>query len=206
VIGIIDYGMGNVESVYQALSYLDAEPVITSDRDVLARCERLILPGVGAFGDAMRNLDERGLIPVLNGQVREQRKPFLGICLGMQLLARSSTEHGVHEGLGWLDADVVRFDLDGRDLKVPHMGWNDVTLRRHGTLFDGLSAEQTIFYFVHSYHMVCRRASDVVAECDYGYRFAAAVCHENIFATQFHPEKSQDSGLHVLQKFLEWEP
>ena len=198
--------MGNVRSVHNALDMLGVEAVVTADPDVIARAERLILPGVGAFGDAMANLRSRGLVDVLSREVLEKRKPFLGVCLGMQLLARSSSEHGTHEGLGWFDADVVRFDLPHNGLKVPHMGWNDVSARKPHPLMRGLREDQFVFYFVHSFHVVCRDATDVVADCEYGYPFAAAIARENIFATQFHPEKSQDNGLQILRNFAEWAP
>jgi glutamine amidotransferase len=198
--------MGNVRSVHNALDMLGIDAVVTADPGVIAGAERLILPGVGAFGDAMANLRSRGLVEVLSREVLEHKKPFLGVCLGMQLLARSSSEHGTHEGLAWFDADVVRFDLPHNGLKVPHMGWNDVSARKAHPLMRGLREDQFVFYFVHSFHVVCRDAKDVVADCEYGYPFAAAIARENIFATQFHPEKSQDNGLQILRNFAEWAP
>jgi glutamine amidotransferase len=198
--------MGNVRSVHNALDVLGLDAVVTADAAVIARAERLILPGVGAFGDAMGSLKARGLVEVLSHQVLQEKKPFLGVCLGMQLLARSSAEHGAHEGLGWFDADVLRFDLPNDGLKVPHMGWNDVTPRKTHPLLRGLREDQFVFYFVHSFHVVCHDATDVVAVCEYGYDFAAAIARDNIFATQFHPEKSQDNGLQILRNFAEWAP
>jgi imidazole glycerol-phosphate synthase subunit HisH len=198
--------MGNVRSVHNALDMLGLDAVVTADPEVINRAERLILPGVGAFGDAMANLRSRGLVEVLSREVLQKHKPLLGVCLGMQLLARSSSEHGRHEGLGWFDAEVVRFDLPQNGLKVPHMGWNDVTTRSPHPLLHGLREDQFVFYFVHSFHVVCRDARDVVAICEYGYPFAAAIARENIFATQFHPEKSQDNGLQILRNFAEWMP
>jgi glutamine amidotransferase len=198
--------MGNVRSVHNALDMLGIDAVVTADPDVIATAERLILPGVGAFGDAMGNLRTRGLVEVLSREVLEKKKPFLGVCLGMQLLARSSSEHGKHEGLGWFDADVVRFDLPHKGLKVPHMGWNDVATRKAHPLLRGLREDQFVFYFVHSFHVVCRDSDDVVADCEYGHPFAAAIARDNIFATQFHPEKSQDNGLQILRNFSEWAP
>ena len=198
--------MGNVRSVRNALEMLGIDAVVSADADVIAQAERLILPGVGAFGDAMANLRSRGLVDILTREVLEEKKPFLGVCLGMQLLARSSSEHGTHEGLGWFDAEVVRFDLPHNGLKVPHMGWNDVAARKAHPLLRGLREDQFVFYFVHSFHVVCRHAEDVVASCDYGYPFAAVIARENVFATQFHPEKSQDNGLQILRNFAEWVP
>jgi glutamine amidotransferase len=198
--------MGNVRSVHNALDLLGIDAVVTAEPGVIASAERLILPGVGAFGDAMANLRSRGLVEVLSREVLEKRKPFLGICLGMQLVAKLSSEHGKHDGLGWFDADVVRFDLPHDGLKVPHMGWNDINPHLAHPLLRGLRADQFVFYFVHSFHVVCRDPEDVVATCTYGYPFAAAIGRDNIFATQFHPEKSQDNGLQILRNFAEWAP
>jgi glutamine amidotransferase len=198
--------MGNVRSVYNALDALGQDAVVTADPKEIANSDRVILPGVGAFGDAMDNLRQRGLIEVLSREVLQEKKPFLGICLGMQLLAMSSTEHGEHPGLGWFDASVVRFGLPKNGYKVPHMGWNDITPRLDHPLLRGLKEGQFVFYFVHSFHVTCRNPADVAASCDYGYPFTAAVARDNIFATQFHPEKSQDNGLQVLRNFAEWRP
>jgi glutamine amidotransferase len=198
--------MGNVRSVQNALESLGLESMVTSDPHVLETADRLILPGVGAFGDAMSNLRSRALIDVLSREVIGAKKPFLGICLGMQLLARSSSEHGAHEGLGWFDAEVVRFKSQGDGFKVPHMGWNEITPRHAHPLLNGLRKGQFVFYFVHSFHIVCSDEGDIAASCDYGYPFAAAIGRDNIFATQFHPEKSQDNGLQILRNFAEWQP
>jgi len=205
VIAIIDYGMGNVRSVRDAMDSLGEDVVITARRDEIASADRLILPGVGAFGDAIANLDARGLKPILSDEVLVKRKPFLGICLGLQLLAESSSEHGLHRGLGWIDGTVVRFDA-GSQLKIPHMGWNDVRKASGHPLLDGLTDVQLCFYFVHSYHLVSPRPDHVVATCDYGIRFPAMVARDNIAATQFHPEKSQDSGVRLLKNFARWQP
>jgi len=198
--------MGNVRSVQNAFDALGHEAVITSDPGVIAEAERLVLPGVGAFGDAMENLNARGLVDVLRRQVLDEQKPFLGICLGMQLLANSSTEHGAHQGLGWIDAEVTRFDFPPHGLKVPHMGWDEIVPSREHPLMTGLRADQFVFYFVHSYFVMCHEAGDVAATCDYGLPFTAAINKGNIFATQFHPEKSQDNGIQILRNFAEWRP
>jgi imidazole glycerol-phosphate synthase subunit HisH len=205
MIGIIDYGMGNVRSVANALAYLGLESTVTSDPGELRECDRLILPGVGAFGDAMEQLRARGLVDVLDREAVEGGKPLLGICLGMQLLARASEEHGRHEGLGWFDAEVVRFHGTA-GLKVPHMGWNTVGLHREHPLFAGLSAEQRDFYFVHSFHVVCRDDTDVVGTAIYGTEITVAMARGNIAGMQFHPEKSQDNGLQILSNFATWTP
>jgi len=206
MIAIVDYGMGNVRSVLNALNFIDEEAVITADAHILDNASRIILPGVGAFGDAMTNLESRNLIDMLHRQVFEKGKPILGICLGMQLFATNSTEHGCHKGLGWFDAEVIQFELKDTSLKIPHMGWNEIEPQVEHPLFAKLNKEHFVFYFVHSFHIVCSNPRNVVATCNYGYPFAAAVFRENLFAVQFHPEKSQDNGLQVLENFVSWEP
>ncbi len=206
MIAIVDYGMGNVRSVHNALDFLGEDAVITADPDKISDASRLILPGVGAFGDAMANLESRGLVDVLRREVLDKGKPFLGICLGMQLLAKSSTEHGYCGGLGWFDAEVVRFDLSNSGLKVPHMGWNNIIPHVNHTLLANLRSDQFVFYFVHSYHVVCKDSKNAGASCQHGYPFTAAIYRDNLFATQFHPEKSQDNGLQILTNFAAWKP
>lgn len=203
MITIVDYGMGNLRSVYNALDLLGAEVEITSDPKQVLGAERLILPGVGAFGLAMRNLRERGLVEALNEKVLNQKTPILAICLGMQLLAQSSNEHGQHQGLGWLSGHVQHFDVSD-NLRVPHVGWNDITPQNDPPLFKGLGTTKE-FYFVHSYHFVTDDAAIVAATSHYGYDFVSAVHQDNIFGTQFHPEKSQDSGLRILRNFMAWQ-
>lgn len=205
MIAVVDYGMGNVRSLFNALQYVGCDAIVTSEPEAIRRAERLILPGVGAFGDAVDALRARGLDELLDLAVRRDGKPMLGVCLGMQLLARSSTEHGTHIGLGWIDAEVTRFELSP-GLKIPHVGWNEIEYRPDEPLFRGLKPGERNFYFVHSFHMRCFRQADVIATCDYGGRFTAAVRHENVMATQFHPEKSQDNGLRVLENFVNWKP
>jgi imidazole glycerol-phosphate synthase subunit HisH len=207
MIAIVDYGGGNVRSVANALAYLGLDAVVTADATVIDQAERLILPGVGAFGDVMAKLEARGLIEVLDREVQTRGKPFLGVCLGLQLLAKSSTEHGLHTGLGYLDAHVDRFDSEvvKAPLKVPHMGWNEVAPEIEHPMLAQLPPEAA-FYFVHSYHIVCDDPGLVAATSVHGYRFASVVHRDNIFATQFHPEKSQDNGLQVLQNFASWTP
>ena len=203
MIAIVDYGMGNVRSLQNAFEYLGADVVITSDTEVLEACERLVLPGVGAFGDAMEAIRERGLQNELTRQAMEVKKPVLGICLGMQLFARSSCEHGQHTGLGWLDADIRRLEVP-RPLKVPHVGWNDLHFHSDDWLFEGIRFGHANFYFVHSYHMVCRNSSNLLATTDYGGPVTAVVRAENLIAVQFHPEKSQDNGLKILENWMAW--
>jgi imidazole glycerol-phosphate synthase subunit HisH len=201
---VVDYGICNVRSVVKALELVGATVRVSSAPRDLEEAERIVLPGVGAFEHGMTNLAARGLIEPLTDQVLGKGKPFLGICLGMQLLARTSHEFGVHEGLGWLPATVKAFALEGEGLKVPHIGWTEVSLDRPSPLFAGVSKAPS-FYFVHSYHMVCDTTDLVAASAEYGVRFTAAVQRDNIFATQFHPEKSQDDGLRLLENFLQWQ-
>lgn len=205
MIAIVDYGMGNVRSLQNAFEYLGANVVITADADQLEASKRIVLPGVGAFGDAMAAICDRGLRDILRRQALEVKKPVLGICLGMQLLAKSSCEHGEHIGLGWLDADIQRLEVM-RPLKVPHVGWNDLHFQPDDWLFKGIRPGHANFYFVHSYHMVLQNACDLVATTDYGGPVTAVVRAGNIVAAQFHPEKSQDNGLKMLENWMEWEP
>ena len=193
--------MGNLHSVKRKLERIGVHPQLTSEPGELLCADKLLLPGVGHFGKAMEHLGTLGLLPALHEAVTVKRTPILGICLGMQLFARGSEEGGA-AGLGWIDADVVRFDIeDTRRFKVPQMGWNGVRIARPSPLFDGLT-EQAEFYFVHAYHMVCHDRADVLCETDYGYAFTSAVQRENVFGVQFHPEKSHDAGEAMLRNFL----
>jgi len=205
-VAIIDYGRGNVRSVANALEYCGADAVVTADPAAIDDASHILLPGVGAFGDAMAALTARGLPDVLRRQVFEKGKPFLGICLGMQVLADRGLEHGEHAGLGWIAGEVARLSPGPDALKIPHMGWNDVCLTRAHPVFAGLRDTQLTFYFVHSYHFRTASPDDVLATCDYGQPFTTAVAKDNIIATQFHPEKSQDSGIELLQNFVKWTP
>ena len=199
MIAVVDYGMGNVRSVAKALEAIGAEPRVTRDAADLRAASHIVLPGVGAFAQCMTNLRTTQLVDVLDEEVRLRKKPFLGICLGMQLLARDSEEGGWHDGLGWLPASVRRLRGDG-GLKVPHIGWNDVHAASGSPLFKGV--RDAVFYFVHSYYVDCADPQLVAATCDYGQRFPAAVVADNVWAVQFHPEKSQRNGLCFLQNFL----
>ncbi len=201
-IGIIDYGMGNVRSLMNALDYIGQDVVVSDAPDVLESADGLLLPGVGAFGDAMTAIHARNLGPVLDNLVIEKKRPVLGVCLGMQLFAKSSLEHGLHQGLGWLDADIVPLEVE-LPAKVPHVGWNAVDFAPGEWLFKDLPAGESDFYFVHSYQMVCHDPSDRVGITDHGGPITAAVCRGNMTATQFHPEKSQDNGLQLLQNWLD---
>jgi len=200
-IAIIDYGMGNVRSLMNALEYIGEEASVTADFAELQDADRLVLPGVGAFGDAMAAINAKGLRPVLDRLVLEDAKPVLGVCLGMQLFAKRSFEHGEHEGLGWLDAEIRPLDV-APPAKVPHVGWNAVHFAPDEWLFKGLPSGESDYYFVHSFHMVCNAPSDRVGTTDHGGTVTAAVRRANMVATQFHPEKSQDNGLQLLQNWL----
>lgn len=204
MIAIVDYGMGNLRSVYNALDRIGGEPLIVSDPEQLAKADRIILPGVGSFGGCIDNLTRTGFQESLKREVLERGKPILGICLGMQVMAAEGDEFGLHPGLGWFDARVELITPEDASLRVPHIGWNDITCSPH-PLFAGLPALPDV-YFVHSFHMRCNTSEHVVATCDYGGLLTAAVARDNIFATQFHPEKSQDLGLRILENFLDWKP
>jgi imidazole glycerol-phosphate synthase subunit HisH len=200
-IAIIDYKMGNLHSVHKALEFMGADVIVTSNAKEIKEADKIVLPGAGAFTEGMDRLHELGLVEILNEEVIENKKPFLGICLGMHLAASVGEEGGEHEGLGWVDARVVRFDLPDKSLKIPHMGWDDVEFKKESPIFGKLKSPTT-FYFVHSYHFVPENKVVVTGVCDYGGEFVAAVQQENIFLTQFHPEKSQKKGLKVLDNFI----
>lgn len=201
-IAIIDYGMGNVRSLMNAFEYIGEDAVVTADFDELEAADRLVLPGVGAFGDAMKAIEaHEGLRVVLDRLALEDKKPVLGVCLGMQLFARVSHEHGTHQGLGWLDAEILPLDV-APPAKVPHVGWNAVSFALDEWLFRGLPSGESDYYFVHSFHMVCHDPQDLIATTDHGGTVTAAVRRGNLTATQFHPEKSQDNGLQLLQNWL----
>jgi glutamine amidotransferase len=202
VITIVDYGLGNLGSVANMLKRVGARSRVTSDAREIAEASALVLPGVGHFDEGMRNLRSRALVDVLTDRVVRDGTPVLGICLGMQLMARGS-EEGTDPGLGWIDADVKRFALPPETrLAIPHMGWNEVE-PIEDPLFRDLSGRDTRFYFVHSYHLVCDDPGAVAAWCTHGYRFAAAVRRGNVFGTQFHPEKSHRHGMTLLRNFVE---
>ena len=198
MIAIIDYQMGNLRSVQKGFEKVGHPATITSDPAVLADADKIVLPGVGAFGDAMAELERRHLVEPIR-QAIAAGKPFLGICLGLQLLFDVGYEGGRHEGLGVLPGEVVRFDLPA-EYKVPHMGWNQLNIRRPAPVLAGLP-EGTHCYFVHSYHVVPRDPGVIATETDYGRPFCSMVWRDNIFATQFHPEKSQADGLKMLSNF-----
>ena len=200
MIAIIDYDAGNIRSVEKALQFLGQEVKITRDREEILGADKVVLPGVGSFGDAMGKLHQYGMVEVIR-QVAEKKTPFLGICLGLQLLFERSDESPGVEGLGILKGEILRIP-EGEGRKIPHMGWNSLELRNQGRLFAGLSGEPYV-YFVHSYYLKARDEQIVKATTEYGVTIHASVEQDNIFACQFHPEKSSDTGLKILKNFVE---
>lgn len=205
MIAIIDYGMGNLRSVQKGFERVGFDAEVTSDPDRLRVADKIVLPGVGAFRDCIRNLEQGGFVePIL--KVITEGRPFLGICLGLQLLFSESEEFGLHRGLGVIPGKVVRFPegmhASGEKLPVPHMGWNQITFKASTPLFNGI-ADGSNVYFVHSYYVKPEDPAVVAATCTYGIEFCAAIRHNNVMATQFHPEKSQAIGLQMLKNFAE---
>lgn len=198
MIAIVDYDAGNLKSVEKALEFLGQESVITRDRQEILRADKVILPGVGAFGVAMENLKKYELDKVIR-EVVEKKTSFLGICLGLQLLFEGSEESGGVEGLHILEGDIVKIPEEA-GLKIPHIGWNSLHLQNNGRLFQGVSQEAFV-YFVHSYYLKAREAEIVKAVTEYGVSIHASVEKENVFACQFHPEKSSNIGLKILENF-----
>jgi glutamine amidotransferase len=205
MIAIIDYGMGNLGSIKNMLSWIDVESVTTSKCEIIESANKLILPGVGAFDNAIINLKRLGIIPSLNRMVLINKTPILGICLGMQLLSKRS-EEGKLPGLGWIDAETVRFRFNAElvSLKIPHMGWNTIKVRQRNSIFDGVN-EESRFYFVHTYHVICNDEANILATTEYGVTFNSAIVKDNIIGIQFHPEKSHKFGLKLLKNFAEAE-
>jgi glutamine amidotransferase len=214
-VAIVDYGSGNLHSAAKAFERAaresgQAQPiVVTGDPDVVARADRIVLPGVGAFADCRRGLDEiPGMLDALEQNVRKKGRPFFGICVGMQLMAEQGREYRITPGLGWIPGEVDRITPSDPALKIPHMGWNTLNLKKTHALLediplgpDGLHA-----YFVHSYQLNARRSDDLVAQADYGGPVTAIVGRDNMVGTQFHPEKSQRLGLALIANFLKWKP
>ena len=198
MIGIIDYDAGNIKSVEKALHFLGEETVVSRDPEVLLKADKAILPGVGSFGEAMQNRQTEGLVPVIN-KIVEEKKPFLSICLGLQLLFESSEESPGVEGLGLLKGKIVKIP-PSPGLKIPHMGWNSLHLQNQGRLFEGIP-EQTYVYFVHSYYLQAQEPEIVKATTQYSTCIHASVEKDNVFACQFHPEKSSRYGLKILENF-----
>lgn len=206
MIAIIDYGMGNLRSVQKGFEKIGAPAIVTADPRLVLEADRVVLPGVGAFRDCMRNLEQAGFVePIL--KVIAEGRPFLGICVGMQLLFSDSVEFGLYQGLNVIPGHVLRFPEDMREgaegLKVPHMGWNQLSFKRRPPAFEGIAVDSNV-YFVHSYYVKPDSDDVIAATTDYGFEFCSAIWKDNIVATQFHPEKSQDVGLGILKNFAEF--
>jgi imidazole glycerol-phosphate synthase subunit HisH len=200
-VAIVDYGMCNLDSIRRAVEECGGSPVVTDDRSDIKHAARIVLPGVGSFADAMKNIRQRELDQVLVEQVREHGVPLLGICLGMQLLARRGEEGGDTDGLGLIDGEVVRLVPTERDHRIPHVGWNEVSPERDHPLFRGVAPRKD-FYFVHSYHLRCSDDAQRLASTPYCGQFASAVARDAVMGVQFHPEKSQKAGFQLLRNFL----
>jgi imidazole glycerol-phosphate synthase subunit HisH len=214
-VAIIDYGSGNLHSAQKAFERANQEAgigasvIVTSDPDVVGRADRIVLPGVGAFAECRRGLESRtGMIDALSEAVLRRGRPFLGICVGMQLLAERGLEHEVAHGLGWIAGDVVAIEPRSRELRIPHMGWNTLRVRRSHPVLEGIATGEFGLhaYFVHSFHMKPKDEDCVIADTDYGEPLTAIVGRDNIVGSQFHPEKSQKLGLAFIANFLRWRP
>jgi glutamine amidotransferase len=202
MIVIIDYGLGNLGSIKNMLRKIGFDSEITSDHARIQSAAKLILPGVGAFDQGMKNLEERGLIPLLNKKVLEEKTPILGICLGMQLFTNKS-EEGIRKGLSWIDAETIKFDSTKTDKKfpIPHMGWEYVSEKGNSPLLQDMY-EEPKFYFVHSYYVKCKNSNEVILTSDYIHEFDSGFQKENILGVQFHPEKSHKYGVKLLTNFM----
>ena len=202
MITIVDYGMGNLGSIRNTFQRLNIESQITSKPEDIINAKKIILPGVGAFDRGMHNINERGLLPALQTSVFTNHVPILGICLGMQLLSNRSDE-GQTEGLGWIDAETIRFMFDKMDTnrKIPHIGWNSINLKQEDPIVSGVNSDDR-FYFVHSYHISDIDEKLVIGTTDYGYIFPSLIRQDNIWGIQCHPERSHQSGFKILQNFM----
>jgi glutamine amidotransferase len=204
MIAIINYNAGNIRSVANAFEYLKQEVLVTNEEEYIERADAIVVPGVGAFGYAIKSLTELGLMEILTDQVVVRRKPYLGICLGLQLLSKTVYEYGEYKGLGWIKGSVEKLEPMSRDCKIPHIGWNNVNY--HGDLasdlFQGIE-DHTDFYFLHSYAIRCSDPDVITSVCNHGVDFVSSVQDSNIYGVQFHPEKSQRAGLQLLKNFIE---
>lgn len=201
MIAVINYGMGNTGSILNMLKKIGVEALTTDKIEIIQKADKIILPGVGTFDNGMQNLHDLGLVEAIKTELLENKKPFLGICLGMQLLGRNS-EEGQMEGLNLIPFENKKFAFNSSlNLKIPHMGWNIVNFNTDDPLFDGITEVQR-YYFVHSYHAVCDNAENSLISCNYGYDFTAAVKRDNIYGVQFHPEKSHKFGMKLIENFV----
>jgi glutamine amidotransferase len=195
---IVDYGMGNVASVKKALDIIGIDNVISNEIDDFDNSQFIFLPGVGSFRQGMENLNKLDLVKILNDQIKNRKKPFFGICLGMQLIAQIGTEHGETPGLGWINGKISQ--IVEKNLRVPHLGWNNISSDENSLINEFHNRD---FYFIHSYHFEVSDKKNIAAYVNYGQDYVAAVNQGNIFATQFHPEKSQDEGIKLIKKFID---
>ncbi len=205
MVGIVNYGMGNIKSVYNAIEYLGGSAFICEKPSDLSKATKIIIPGVGAFGKCVSNLYQAEFAEELKEYVIKKALPTLGICVGMQIMATKGFEGGEWDGLNWFDANVLKIDTNNNELRVPNIGWTETDIISNCPLFNKIKAKP-VFYFVHSYHVKCKDSKDVIASYEYGESITAAILKNNIVATQFHPEKSQDVGLQFLDNFLNWKP
>ena len=196
---IIDYGMGNLRSVQKAFERINVSSTISTDANDIINAQKIVLPGVGNFEKGIKNLKEKGLIDALNEAVIKRSVPVLGICLGMQLMTDFSEEGNVN-GLGWIKAETIKFDFKANELKIPHMGWNNIKILNEDGLFKEIN-EDHFFYFVHSYYVTCKNNEDILSTTEYGDSFVSAFKKNNIYGCQFHPEKSHDAGINVIKNF-----
>ncbi len=207
MIAIVDYGMGNLKSVLNAFLYCGADAVITNSEKDINQATHIVIPGVGAFEKCIDNLKKLDAFKALENNVILNKKPTLGICVGLQIMATSGYENGVNKGLNWLDSEVIKIDSKTEKLKVPNIGWNETNIvKNNHPVLNGIKNMQD-FYYVHSYHVKCNNETDIAMNYQYGeLSITAAVAFKNIFATQFHPEKSQDNGLKLIENFIKWNP
>jgi imidazole glycerol-phosphate synthase subunit HisH len=203
---IVDYGMGNLKSVLNAFLHLGDDAIITANPNDLDTADRIVIPGVGAFEKCIKNLNTASFVDALKYNVRQKAKPTLGICVGMQIMATQGLENGTWTGLNWFDGSVEKINDNNGKLRVPNIGWNDVTIHQHSHHMLKNLPKSLVLYFVHSYHMLCSHKDDIAMTYSYGSEITAAIAKDNIFATQFHPEKSQDAGLQIIDNFLTWKP
>jgi len=202
MITIIDYGMGNLGSVANMIKKVGGKSIITSNKDDIKNAKKILLPGVGAFDSAVRNLKKLHLWDLIKEKVLVEKVPIMGICLGMQLLTKGS-EEGELDGFGFIDAYAKRFEFEKEDLKIPHMGWNVVNLQKKSKLFEGMEHQENRFYFVHSFAVECKENKDILTTTHYGYDFVSSFEKENIIGCQFHPEKSHKFGMKLFKNFVE---
>lgn len=199
MITIVDYGLGNLASIRNMIKKVGGQAEITADIERISQASKIIIPGVGSFGQGMKNLEEKGLVPVLHKKALEEKVPVFGICLGMQLMTLHS-EEGDKNGLSWIQAKTKRFNLPG--LKVPHMGWSDIIIKKKDHPLFRNASEENRFYFVHSYAVHCETENNILAQTEYGYLFDSMIVKDNIMGCQFHPEKSHKFGMNIMRNFI----